>query len=124
MLTRAVIINHSQVLTESGISEGSGSVPLPLVVFPAHLFFSMLFARSKQDKRHVFGRIFYLCNPFREHVQILLQIAVRFAAQNLHGSAGRMERKGRSVQVFGRSKICKRGHSVNSSWYLFHHINH
>ena len=36
----------------------------PVVVFPAHFFFSMLFARSTQAKRHGAGRIFYLCNPF------------------------------------------------------------
>ena len=41
----------------------------------------MLFAQSTQDKRHGSGRIFYLCNPFKGNVQILLQIAVPFAAQ-------------------------------------------
>ena len=45
--------------------------PVPLIVFPAHFFFSMLFARSTQAKRHRSGRIFYLCNPFRGNVQIL-----------------------------------------------------
>ena len=122
-------------LPESSIPEGSGrnhyssyydshSVRLPLIVFPAHFFFSMLFARSTQDKRHGSGRFFYLCNPFRGNVQILLQIAVPYPAQKLHSSARRMWRKGGSMQVFGRSKICKRGLSVNSSWYLFHHIDH
>ena len=31
----------------------SHSSPLPLIVFPAHFFFKMPFARSTQDKRHV-----------------------------------------------------------------------
>ena len=50
-------------------SYGSHSVPLPLIVFPAHFFFSMLFARSTQDQRHGSGGIFYLWNPFRGNVQ-------------------------------------------------------
>ena len=89
-MTRAVKINHSKGLPDlvyrkdpEGAfvkkyhyrgSYGSHSVPLPLIVFPAHFFFSMLFARStqdKHDKRHGSGRIFYLCNPFRGNVQIL-----------------------------------------------------
>ena len=88
-------------LPEFSIPEGSGrnhyssyydshSVPVPLIVFPAHFFFRMLFQRSTQDKRHRSGRIFYLCNQFRGNVPILLQIAVPFAAQKLHSSAGRM----------------------------------
>ena len=39
----------------------------------------------------------------------------RFTAEKLHIFAGSMYRKGGSVQVFGLSKICKRGHYVNSS---------
>ena len=62
LLTRAVKINHSKGLPDlfyrkdpEGAfvkkyhyrgSYGSHSVPLPLIVFPAHFFFSMLFARS------------------------------------------------------------------------------
>ena len=49
-------------------------LPLPLIVFPAHFFFSMLFAWSTQAKRHGSGRIFYLCNPFRGNVQILYRL--------------------------------------------------
>ena len=44
-------------------SYGSHSAPLPLIVFPVHFFFRMLFARSTLDKRQGSGRIFYLCNP-------------------------------------------------------------
>ena len=86
-------------MPESGIPErsrksfcfyGSHSGPFPLTVFPAHFFLRMLLARSTQDKRHRSRRIFYLCNPFGGNVQILLQIAVLFAAQKLHGSAARM----------------------------------
>ena len=87
LLTRAVKINHSKGLPDlvyrkdpEGAfvkkyyyrgSYGSHSVPLPLIVFPAHFFFSMLFARSTQAKRHGSGRILYLYNPFRGNVQIL-----------------------------------------------------
>ena len=115
-MTRAVKINHSKGLPDlvyrkdpEGAfvkkydyrgSYGSHSVPLPLIVFPAHFFFSMLFARSTQAKRHGSGRIFYLCNPFRGNV--LLQIAALFAAQKLHGSAGRMKRIG------GFARCCKK----------------
>ena len=88
-------VTDLQRLTRAGrnhytSSKDSHSVPLPLIVFPAHFFFRMFFARSTQDKRHGPGRIFYLCNPFRGNVQILVQIVVLFAAQKLHGSAGRV----------------------------------
>ena len=49
-------------------------------------------------------------------MQILHSRAILFAAQKLHGSAGRMSRKGGSMQVFGSSKIFKKGLSVNSSF--------
>ena len=80
-------------LPESSIPEGSGrnhyssyydshSVPVPLIVFPAHFFFRMLFQRSTQDKRHRSGRIFYLCNQFRGTCQFSYRLQYRLQLKN------------------------------------------
>ena len=119
-LTRAVKINHSQRLQEPGIPEGSGSNLVPRAfpshflrekpwgrgwIRKELLLKSTIKGVVTRLAPHPFPSLFFLLTSFSEcslhspykinarfrgNAQILLQIAVLFAVQKLHGSAGRM----------------------------------